>query len=153
MTVVRLRDGGLWVHSPLALTPECEEQLRRLGRVAHVVLPCTSPEHWYYGPRFVQAFPECAVWTVPEILYSEKGLPGFKDVRTPAIQALKRRDRAPQSLNDVPPPEWGGQFEVAVLSGGPLFTAAAFLHKPSGAPPVGPLPAPLRCIYLYVAVS
>jgi hypothetical protein len=58
MTVVRLRGGGLWVHAPLALTAECQQQLRRLGPVAHVVLPCTSPEHWYYGPRFLDAFPD-----------------------------------------------------------------------------------------------
>lgn len=65
MTVIKLRDRSLWVHSPVALTEECEVELRRLGRVAHIVLPCTSPEHWYYGPNLIKAFPEALVTTHP----------------------------------------------------------------------------------------
>eukprot|EP00242_Pyramimonas_sp_CCMP2087_P003735 CAMPEP_0198209786 /NCGR_PEP_ID=MMETSP1445-20131203/17729_1 /TAXON_ID=36898 /ORGANISM="Pyramimonas sp., Strain CCMP2087" /LENGTH=355 /DNA_ID=CAMNT_0043883665 /DNA_START=82 /DNA_END=1149 /DNA_ORIENTATION=+ len=131
MTVVRLRDGSLWVHSPVALTEQCETELRRLGRVSHVVLPCTSPEHWYYGPKLIDAFPEAQVWSAPELLTSEKGLPYFRDIRTPSLEALKK-NRAPMVLSNSPPACWKGQFSVAVFNGGPLYSEVVFLHKSSG---------------------
>lgn len=72
------------------------------------------------------------VWSAPELLTSEKGLPYFRDVRTPALEELKR-ERRPRALGGDPPGEWGGQIDVAVFNGGPLFTEVAFLHKSSGA--------------------
>ena len=39
MTVARLPDGTLWVHSPLAPTPALQAHLRSLGIVAFVVAP------------------------------------------------------------------------------------------------------------------
>lgn len=49
MTVVRLRDGGLWVHSPIPLDDEIEAELRELGPVRHVVAPNLF-HHLHVGP-------------------------------------------------------------------------------------------------------
>ena len=39
MTVVRLSDGGLWCHSPVAPAPELFAQIDALGEVRHLVSP------------------------------------------------------------------------------------------------------------------
>ncbi len=45
-TVVRLADGRLWVHAPVAPTKECLRLLNELGGgVAYIVLPTTAFEH------------------------------------------------------------------------------------------------------------
>jgi hypothetical protein len=47
MTAARLPDGSLLLVSPVAPTAEMLAQLAGLGgRVAHIVLPSSSPEHW-----------------------------------------------------------------------------------------------------------
>jgi hypothetical protein len=46
MTVVKLRDGSLFVHAPVAPTAECLSLLRGLGApVRYVVLPTSAVEH------------------------------------------------------------------------------------------------------------
>ena len=35
------------------------------GDVKNIVLPSTSPEHWYFGPAMAAAFPGATVWVAP----------------------------------------------------------------------------------------
>ncbi|CAK0890390.1 unnamed protein product, partial [Prorocentrum cordatum] len=65
MTVVRLRDGGLWVCSPVSPTGQCLRLLRELGRVAHLVAPGTALEHKASLADFSREFPEATVWVSP----------------------------------------------------------------------------------------
>ncbi len=37
--VLKLRDGSLWVHSPVELTPELKTALDAIGDVRHIVSP------------------------------------------------------------------------------------------------------------------
>ena len=65
MTVVRLDDGTLWVHAPVAPTGECLSLLRELGTVNHIVLPVSALEHKaFFGP-FVRQFPNAMTWVAP----------------------------------------------------------------------------------------
>lgn len=65
MTVVRLRDGRLWVSSPVAATGECLRLLSELGEVAHLVVPGTALEHKVSLADFSRAFPKATVWVSP----------------------------------------------------------------------------------------
>ena len=51
MTVARLPDGNLWVHSPVAHSNELAAALASLGHVAHIVAPScihdTFLEDWF----------------------------------------------------------------------------------------------------------
>src|SRR4051812_29303398 len=53
MTVAQLRDGSLWIHSPIAHSPAVASALAALGPVAHIVAPnCmhdTFLEGWFAG--------------------------------------------------------------------------------------------------------
>ncbi|MDH5300841.1 MAG: DUF4336 domain-containing protein [Gammaproteobacteria bacterium] len=56
MTVIRLADGGLLLHSPVELTAELKEQISSLGRVAYLVEPNAFHDLFVAGWRV--AFPE-----------------------------------------------------------------------------------------------
>jgi len=65
MTVVRLEDGGLWVHAPVAPTAECIAMVKALGEVKHVVLSTSGLEHKIFMAPFVAKFPDAKVWVAP----------------------------------------------------------------------------------------
>ncbi len=65
MTVIRLQDGRLWVHAPVAATAECMRLLDELGEVAYIVLPTTAFEHKVFVGRFAKAYPKAKVYACP----------------------------------------------------------------------------------------
>jgi len=67
MTVIRLEDGSLWVHNPVAPTEECDALLRELGApVKFIVLGCAQYEHKIFVAPFARRWPEAKVYTVPQ---------------------------------------------------------------------------------------
>lgn len=65
MTVIRLANGELFVHSPVRLTDEIKKRLESLGRVRFVIAPSTL-HHLFirdYGP----AFPEAKLYALPSL--------------------------------------------------------------------------------------
>lgn len=63
MTIVRLGDGGLFVHCPVAIDPELRREVDALGPVRAVVAP--SLFHHLYVGQWIQAYPEASVWACP----------------------------------------------------------------------------------------
>jgi hypothetical protein len=149
-TVIRLKDGGggLWVHNPVAPTPQLLAMMKNLedkyGPVRHIVLGTVALEHKAtFGP-FCQKFPRATVWIQPGQWSFPLNLP---------IDALGVRQKGRQ-LRELPvpgrvatnsvfrttakygPPEWMDEIEYEVL--GPLqfesvgaFSESAFYHKAS----------------------
>ncbi|KAK9838547.1 hypothetical protein WJX81_006657 [Elliptochloris bilobata] len=127
MTVLRLRDGSLWVHNPLAPTGELLEQLASIGgRVAHVVVPNNSPEHWVYAGDFCDALADDVQLWVPPGFLTDRPLP------FPWLFGLKElRDRiAWREFGEEAPEEWGGEVEVALFRTPTLVEAAFLLRSP-----------------------
>jgi Domain of unknown function (DUF4336) len=60
MSVIRFRDGQLWVHSPIRLSVELRSQLDTLGQVTHIVAP--NLFHHLFAATFKQAYPEAQLW-------------------------------------------------------------------------------------------
>lgn len=110
MTVARLADGTLWVHSPIALTPEIRDSLDALGPVAHVVTP-NKLHHLYLTP-FQDAYPRARIYAPPGL-------------------AKKRSDiRFDGTLGDGPPP-WGGDIDFVTVYGSWAVVEVAFFHRAS----------------------
>lgn len=114
MTVVRLADGGLFLHSPIAFDEKLAAELTRIGPVRHLV----SPNQWHYAHvgEWQRAFPEAIVW---------------------GSHAAERRARArhipvrfTRYLEPAPPSEWSGEIEQAVMPGG-IFGETIFFHRSS----------------------
>lgn len=60
MIVVKLRDGTLWLNSPVEATRERAAQLDAIGPVAHLVSP--TPLHDWRLKQWATLFPQAQVW-------------------------------------------------------------------------------------------
>lgn len=111
MTVVRLADGSLVLHSPIRPTKDLIDEVGALGRVAAIVAP--NRFHHMFAAPWQAAFP---------------GTPLFV---APGLEA-KRADLAIAGvLSDTPEPTWQGSLEQAVLHGIPLTNEVVFFHRAS----------------------
>lgn len=63
MTIVRLRDGGLFVHCPVALDATTRAEIDTLGPVRAVV--AASLYHHLYVGEWMRAYPEAVVFATP----------------------------------------------------------------------------------------
>jgi hypothetical protein len=149
-TVIRLSPeagGGLWVHNPVAPTPQLLKMMDRLeqqyGPVRHVVLGTVALEHKAtFGP-FCQSFPNATVWIQPGQWAFPINLPielSGVTQRGPRLRELPSSTGAPVSIGygyyaeRDPVPEWAVDLEYETL--GPLkfqsvgaFSETAFFHK------------------------
>lgn len=114
MTVLRLRDGGLWLHSPVRFTPALAAALAALGPIRHLVSPGTA--HWVHLQSWQAAFPEARLWAPHGVVERAR------DQGT----AL----RAHGVLGPEPPEDWAGQIAQDTLEGAG-FVEVAFFHAAS----------------------
>lgn len=111
MTVIRLPDGALLIHSPVALDADLRRALDALGPVRWVLGPCKV--HHFYLPDFAAAYPEAALLAAP-------GLPE------------KRRDlRFAHVLTDDLELPFGGAIAHHVFAGAPMMNEVVLLHRPT----------------------
>ena len=111
MTVLRLPDGGLWVHSPVAFTPERRDAVAALGPVRFLVAP--NLFHHLHLPDWSAAFPDARVVA-----------PAGLRVKKPAL-------RIDLELDDTPDPAWAPVIEQMHVRGMPQLNEFLFFHRPS----------------------
>jgi hypothetical protein len=111
MTAVRLPDGSLFLHSPVALDEATEREVDALGPVRHVVAP-NRFHHLSIGD-YRDAYGEALLWAAP-------GLPEKrKDIRFDGV------------LGDEPNTGWAGVLDQQVVHGIPSMNEVAFFHRES----------------------
>jgi hypothetical protein len=71
MTVVRLTDGSIWLHSPTKFTNPLAKRIAELGAVRFIVAPNTL--HYTFVHEWKKAFPEAVVYAVPGLELRTKG--------------------------------------------------------------------------------
>lgn len=111
MTVVRLPNGELWLHSPVRYGANLAAQLAELGPVKHIVSP--SKMHRLFVLEWIAAFPGIAHYVAPGMT-----------LRAPGA-AL------PTALAKQPPREWGGALDLAEIQGIPDLNEVEFYHPAS----------------------
>lgn len=111
MTVVRLSDGSLFLHSPVALDDRLREELEALGPIRHVVAP-NLHHHLYVGDY--------------------RDLPGVRLYAAPGLAAKKKRLPFDETLSDEAPAAWRGQIDQHCFQGAPFMKEVVFLHRASG---------------------
>jgi hypothetical protein len=119
MTVVRLPDGGLFVHSPVALTSTLAAEIDALGRVHHVVSP-NELHHLWLGDAHA-AWPDARLWAPPGLAQKRPELPFA----------------AP--LGDAAPDAWAGALEQGLVRGSRWMEEVVFFHPASRTLRVGDL--------------
>lgn len=106
MTVVRLQDGTLWVHSPIAPTAKLVQQLSAIGRVRYVVAPNKS--HHLFFLDFLGAHP------------SAQGLiaPGIESKRPDLAEYIRIGEWEP----------WGTDLRSFFIEGLPILNETVWFH-------------------------
>jgi hypothetical protein len=115
MTIVRLRSGGLWVWSPIALSAALEARVQGLGPVTHLVSP--NFIHYAHVAAWKQAYPEAIAWASP----------GVRE-RARAQNVDVRFDR---DLGDAPPDDWRDDLDQLIFEGSRVLREVEFLHRAS----------------------
>lgn len=111
LVVVRLPGGGLWVHSPVPMSPELRAELATLGEVRHVV----GPNLWH---------DEC-------LREFQADYPAAQFHAAPGLAAQKTDVRFGAELSDVPHPEWSAVLEQHLVRGMPRMNEVVFFHPAS----------------------
>lgn len=111
MTIIRLSDGRLLLHSPCKIEPSLKREILTLGEVAYIVVP--SNFHTLHASSAQVAFPEALTYICSGV---EKKLPDL------AYDGMLGSDARP---------EWADEFEQQLVLGSRWMPEVAFYHKAS----------------------
>jgi hypothetical protein len=111
MTVIRLADGTMFVHSPVRLDDQTRVELDSHGPVAFVVSP-NKLHHMFIGD-YATAYPRARIYASPGL-------------------TKRRRDvRFDGELRDTPEEAWAADLDQAMFLGHPWLQEVVFLHRQS----------------------
>jgi len=111
MTVIRLANGRLLLHSPVQLDPALCRALDALGHVRFVVAP--NRLHHLYAGDVSKVYPGARLWVAPGL---ERKRP---DLTVVAV------------LGDEAPDEWKGEVDQVFFRGRPYENEMVFFHRAS----------------------
>ncbi|KQM41625.1 hypothetical protein ASE59_03335 [Sphingomonas sp. Leaf10] len=115
MTIVRLGNGELILHSPTRYSPELAAAVAELGTIRHLIAPNVA--HWTFVADWQRAYPATTMWAAP-------GLSDRAQVRASGL-------RIDRELDDTAPAEWADALQQGVITGAAGFSEMWFLHRPS----------------------
>ncbi len=111
MTVVRLGDGSLFLHSPVAIDGALKGEIDALGTVGHIVAP--NLFHHMHAGSAMERYPSAKLHIAPGL-------------------GKKRPDLAGGTvLSATQDPSWRGELEAMPIEG-TLLHETAFVHNPTG---------------------
>lgn len=111
MTVVRLGDGSLLLHSPVEIDDGLAAALRELGDVAHIIAP--NHLHHVFAGAAKERYPNATLWGAAGLAKKRKDLT-FDEFLTP----------------DASPP-WCDELPHQVIRGNGWMGEVVFFHKAS----------------------
>ena len=114
MTVVRLSNGDLFLHSPIKYDSKLAMELRTIGRVRHLVSP--NQFHYAHIGEWARVSPDAIAWASPRVR---------RRARARRLDINFARD-----LDPAPPDEWCGELDQTLFPGG-YFKEFIFFHRVS----------------------
>lgn len=111
MTIVRLQDGSLWVHSPIAPTADLVSGILALGPVRFVVAPNKS--HYLNFLPFLEAFPHARGFIAPGLAEKRPELADFPSI------AIGKAD-------------WEPELRGYFMHGLPVLNETVWYHEATG---------------------
>jgi hypothetical protein len=109
MTIIRLSNGNLFLHSPCEIDSDTKAFIDRLGKVEFIVAP--GSYHYFYVESAQRAFPNAETWICPGI---ERKKP---DIKFDWI------------LSDQPDAKWANDLDQILIRGNKYIWEVAFFHK------------------------
>ncbi|ACY17312.1 DUF4336 domain-containing protein [Haliangium ochraceum] len=111
MSVVRLGDGGLWLHSPVPPTPALLEATSALGPVRHLIAP--NKLHYLFIEAWRERAPGAAVWAAPGLAERNKAV------------------HIDRELGDRAEAVWAEDLDQLIFAGSAILPEVLFLHRAS----------------------
>ncbi|MBU2711035.1 DUF4336 domain-containing protein [Zooshikella harenae] len=111
MTIIRLPNNQLWIHSPIRLNESLQQALKELGEVRYLIAP--NKLHHLFLSDWVAAYPKALTFGTHEV--------------------CKKRDDISftAELTDTPETHWQQEIDQTIFHGSPAMEEAVFYHKPS----------------------
>lgn len=115
MTVIRLQNGDLWLHSPTRICDTLKAEINALGPVRHLIAP--NWIHYAFIREWQAAFPKARAYAAPGV----------------AARAKKHgmEIRFDEALTQTAPEAWAGQIGQMIVEGSKVHREAVFFHDPS----------------------
>jgi hypothetical protein len=111
MSVVRVSDSKLLLHSPCEIDAPTKQAISALGEVAYIVAP--GSYHYFHIPSAQAAFPDANTYICPGV-----------ERKRPDIDF-------DWFLADQPPAAWSDTLDQVLVRGNKYIWEVAFFHKPS----------------------
>ncbi|MGI2853303.1 DUF4336 domain-containing protein [Shewanella algae] len=118
MTVVRLDDGALWLHSPIALSDGLLEEVKALGEVSYLLAP--NSLHHLFVKDWQQAFPNALSYATEELTKKRRDL-HFDQLLLGELAGSQHNAKAP----------WLDELDFCLFQGSPVMQEAVFFHRHS----------------------
>jgi hypothetical protein len=111
MTIVRLRDRRLLLHSPAPIDRALAAELSQLGDIAYLIAPNT--QHQLFLPAAADAFPDARVFAAEGVAAKQPSL------------------RIDGVLGNDAPADYRDEIEQVLIEGAPALNEVAFFHRAS----------------------
>ncbi|WP_439400850.1 SDR family oxidoreductase [Bradyrhizobium sp. DASA03068] len=115
MTVIRLSNGDLVLHSPVRYSPALRQELERLGSIRYLLAPNIA--HWMFLPEWQRQLPQAAI-------FAARGLAARGQVRAAGI-------RIDREIGDTTPEEWAADLQTSSVNA-PMFSEVELFDRRSG---------------------
>ncbi|MFO8069201.1 MAG: DUF4336 domain-containing protein [Alkalibacterium sp.] len=115
MTIVKLKDQSLWVHSPIKPDERLLNEIDKLGEVKHLVSP--NRIHYAYIAEWKTYYPNATAWSSPGV-----------EKRAQSQNIIVDFDRP---LEDEAPSEWSDDIDQLIFKGSRALEEVVFFHKRS----------------------
>lgn len=115
MTVVRLQNGDIWLHSPTQICDSLQGEIAALGPVRHLIAP--NWIHYAYISDWQTAFPDATAYAAPGVV---------ERAQKHGIKICFDHD-----LTQTAPDAWAGQIKQLVVEGSKIHREAVFFHAAS----------------------
>ena len=115
MTVVRLSNGDIWLHSPTKLTDALAEEVLALGPICHLIAP--NWIHYAYLSEWQSVFPKARAYAAPGVIAraAKRGMTMHFD----------------EELDQNAPIAWSGDIKQRIVEGSSIHREAVFFHNAS----------------------
>ena len=111
MTIIKLADGSLWLHSPVQPSDELFQAVGELGEVSHIIAP--NKLHHLYVKPWAEKFTKAKLWAAPGLMERKLGI------------------NFDEKLDEHAPPEWTSDIDQIIFHGSKILAEAIFFHKNS----------------------
>ena len=115
MTIIRLKNNDLFLHSPIHLTEKLKEDIIALGNVKHLVSP--NWLHYAYIKEWTDVFKKATSWASPNVIKR--------------AHKTKNKVQFDKHLSNKAESEWSEEINQLIVKGSRIHQEVVFFHYKS----------------------